>query len=322
MTMPLASSLNRRFMRTLLTALAVSGAMLLNSPASSESVAHEMFSGETSFLRTDEIAVSQEWKFAEAFIKSEGPPSLHFDVEQVLEGDRNVWLPVLHISAQSDYSMFAPGLRSDRSAAGISLKRLADGWARNHPTFDQILQHELSSYGSAMRTALAEQVRKTNEAFASNDPTAVLELRFSLMNRYSQLAAMFERHGVAREDSFKKVSTFLDWPENRHQPAHKIFAYLIAALGWRISSGQNPAISASVLNDFTAIATYAPYVDAMFVDRQCASLLQQGRLRSELTYKAKVFSMSNKQEFVRYLEGLCAAAPQEVQTLAHDLYGA
>lgn len=39
MTMPLASSLNRRFMRTLLTALAVSGAMLLNSPASSESVA-------------------------------------------------------------------------------------------------------------------------------------------------------------------------------------------------------------------------------------------------------------------------------------------
>jgi hypothetical protein len=69
---------------------------------------------------------------------------------------------------------------------------------------------------------------------------------------------MFERKGVPKQNAFKAVSNFLDWPGNQQQPAHKIFAYLIAALGWRISSGQNPKVDASILNDFTAISTDAP----------------------------------------------------------------
>jgi hypothetical protein len=60
----------------------------------------------------------------------------------------------------------------------------------------------------------------------------------------------------------------------------------------------------------------------MFVDKQCASLLQQGRLPSELTYKARIFSMSNKQEFLDYLKGLGDAASQKVREFAHELYGA
>jgi hypothetical protein len=173
-----------------------------------------------------------------------------------------------------------------------------------------------------MREALRDQVAKTQAAFASNDPSSVLELRFGLMNRYRQLAAMFVDRGVSPQDAFKEVSKFLDWPGNQEQPAHKIFAYLIAALGWRVSSGQSPNVSAGILNDFTAISIYAPYVDAMFVDRQCASLLQQGRLRSELSYKARIFSMGDQQDFLDYLKRLGDSASEEVRELAHELYGA
>lgn len=285
-------------------------------------LAHEMFSGETSFLPTDEIAMMQEWDFAEAFIKGLSAPAINFDVDGVLKGTRNVWLPVFHISVKSDYSMFAPGLRLDRASAEASLRQLAKGWADNRRTFDQILKHELSSYGSAMRLALRGQVEKTNAAIASNDPSAILDLQFGLINRFSRLARMFERNGIAEHDAFREVSKFLDWPENQNQPTHKIFAYLIAALGWRISSGQSPEVSAGILNDFTAIATYAPYVDAMFVDKQCASLLAQGRLRSEISYRARIFSMNDKEEFMQYLRQLCDAASDEVRAFAHDLYGA
>jgi hypothetical protein len=127
-----------------------------------------------------------------------------------------------------------------------------------------------------MREALSAQITKTQAAITSDDPASVLDMRFGLISRYRHLTALFERSGVPAKDAFKEVLRFLDWPGNQQQPAHKIFAYLFAALGWRISSGQRPEMNASILNDFSAISTYSPYVDAMFVDRQCASLLRQG----------------------------------------------
>jgi hypothetical protein len=87
-------------------------------------------------------------------------------------------------------------------------------------------------------------------------------MRFGLISRYRQLTALFERSGVPAKDAFKEVLRFLDWPGNQQQPAHKILVYLFAALGWRISSGQRPEMNASILNDFSAISTYAPYVDS------------------------------------------------------------
>jgi hypothetical protein len=283
-------------------------------------LAHEMFSGETSFENTDAIATLQEWEFAKAYLTGRGPPGLSFNVDEVLLGDRNVWLPVYHISVNTNFSLFTPGLRNDKAIADDSLKQLAEGWIKNRPTFDDILRHELASYGSAIRYALGEQVAKSQAAIASNDPLSVLEMRFGLMNRYRRVASLFERNGVPPQDAFKEVFRFLDWPEHKQQPAHKIFAYLIAAIGWRVSSGQRSDLSASILNDFTAIATYAPYVDAMFVDRQCASLLQQGRLRSELSYKARIFSMSAPQDFLGYLKSLGDSAPEDVRHSAEDLY--
>jgi hypothetical protein len=292
-----------------------------HSPAELRLV-HEMFSGENSFERTDTIATRQEWEFAKAFLKGGLAPSLSTSVDEVISGTRNVWLPVYHISVNSDYSMFAPGLRQDKAIAEASLKQLSDNWVINRPTFDDLLKHELSSYGSAMRRALSEQIAKTQAAILSNDPASVLDMRFGLISRYRQLTALFERNGVPTKDAFKEVLKFLEWPENQLQPAHRMFAYLFAALGWRISSGQRPEMKASILNDFSAISTYAPYVDAMFLDRQCASLLKQGRLRSELSYKARIFSLSDPQEFLDYLKSLGDSATSDVRKLAHELYGA
>lgn len=285
-------------------------------------LAHEMFSGETSFNRTDEIASEHEWRFAEAYIKGEPPPALDFNVDRILDGERNAWLPIFHINVNSNFSMFAPRIRSGRAVAENSLKALADGWVKNKPTFDDVLRHELSSYGSAMRQALAAQIAKNQAAMASDDPASVLDLSFCLINRCNQLTKLFEKSGLPEKDAFIEVLRFFDWPGNRKQPTHNIFAYLFAALAWRISSGQRPKMKASILNDFTAIATYAPYVDAMFVDKECASLLKQGRLRSELTYRARIFSLSDPQDFLQYLEDLSSAAPQNVVDFAQELYGA
>jgi len=58
----------------------------------------------------------------------------------------------------------------------------------------------------------------------------------------------------------------------------------------------------------------------MFVDKQCASLLRQGRLRSEPNYKARIFSMSDQQGFLDYLEELGDSASKGIREFAHELY--
>ncbi|MGY3118901.1 hypothetical protein ACVWXQ_002838 [Bradyrhizobium sp. S3.14.4] len=184
------------------------------------------------------------------------------------------------------------------------------------------MKHELNAYGPAMRQALVAQIKRNEAAMASNDPSSVLQLSFNLINRYQQLTDLFIKSGTPRNAAFNEVLKFLDWPENHFQPAHRIFAYLFAALAWRISSGQRTAMKASILNDFNAIATYAPFVDAMFVDRQCASLLTQGRLRSEISYRAKIFSMNDPNAFIGYLDDISEQAPPEIVMLSKDLYGA
>lgn len=90
-----------------------------------------------------------------------------------------------------------------------------------------------------MREALSVQISKTQAAFESDDPASVLDIRFGLIGRYQRLTTLFERNGVPAKDAFREVLNFLEWQGNQQQPAHKIFAYLFAALGWRISSGAN-----------------------------------------------------------------------------------
>jgi hypothetical protein len=95
----------------------------------------------------------------------------------------------------------------------------------------------------------------------------------------------------------------------------------MAAFGWKISCGQRRPISAGILNDFTAIATYGPCVDAMFVDKECAELLTHGRLRADLKLKAKIFSLQTADDFLQYLTGITQSATKEACDFAKELYG-
>lgn len=76
-----------------------------------------------------------------------------------------------------------------------------------------------------------------------------------------------------------------------------------------------------LMTDFQAIAAYAPYVDAMFIDRECALLLGEGELSRELHYRARIYSYANKEEFLAYLRVLEAQATAEVRGYAERIYG-
>jgi hypothetical protein len=284
-------------------------------------LAHEMLSGETAFASTNDIASDHEQLFARAYLMKQEPPEIGFHVDDIIEGERNKWIPKFHIDVRADFSMFAPGIRADRASAEESLNRLAERWAKDKPTFDEVLRHELASYGPATKAAIMHAIAEFDKVVKSSDPASILDLRTGQIDRLRSLQFLFEKHGVPASRAASEVFKFFDWPGNVQQPIHRTSAYLFAALAWRISSGQRSAIKASILNDFNAVATYAPYIDAMFVDRQCASLLTQGRLRSELEFRAKIFSLSSADNFLQYLKDICDATPPDVRACAEQVYG-
>jgi hypothetical protein len=126
--------------------------------------------------------------------------------------------------------------------------------------------------------------------------------------------------GSTIEDTIERVIEFWEWPRMTEMPTNQIFSYLFASLGRRVAYGQQK-VTPGILTDFNAIATYAPYVDAMFLDKECAHLLAEPELQRDLHYRARIFSYSNKDAFLAYLRNIVAQATDEVRYFSERIYG-
>jgi hypothetical protein len=70
------------------------------------------------------------------------------------------------------------------------------------------------------------------------------------------------------------------------------------------------------------IATLLPYCDAIFIDKPMFSILSHGEVKKEVSkYKAKVFSLQMKQEFLDYLDNLLVNAPSGHLDKVREVYG-
>lgn len=272
-------------------------------------LAHEMLSGDVSFTNYQDVELMQVFEYAEAYLRDRPVPSLSFDVDEVLRGCRNDWLPDMHITASMDYAAFADGIRRERDETDASCMALWQRWIARKPTFDEVFAHEYNDFGNAKRGALRHAVEQRS-------------LFHPVMQEFKYLERLFEGSGVAKGDLASSVSAFWDWPENRNMPTHRISAYLFAGLSRRlVSAGQKKLPSKGMMNDIRAISTYGPYVDAMFIDKGCASLLSEEPLRSDVKMKAKIFSTTSGDAFLQYLKGLAAETPTDVKRYAEEIYG-
>ncbi len=104
-------------------------------------------------------------------------------------------------------------------------------------------------------------------------------------------------------------------------PQNKISAYLFAAVSRRVAAGEKKIVDRGLLNDISAVSTYAPYMDAMFLDNRFAALLSEEPLATEMNYKVRIFSLKNKDAFLAYLSEIEENTPDEVRDLAARIYG-
>lgn len=281
---------------------------------------YEFFGGDVSLMNSREVELLQDIQFAKAFFDDK-EPEVSLDIEEIADGRRNDWLPDMHVGVRADYSQFEDHVRTVRDEVHDALKQLAETWLEENATFTGVLESEFSAIGPAKKQALAKWFEEVSNPDPS-DPLALLESSGRPIYReYRELCRLLEDRGVDKGRHAIEIIKFWDWGRQREIPHQRISSYMFAAVAKRVAMGEKKIIDRGLFNDVRTISTYAPYVEALFIDKRCAALLREESIRAELDYKARIFSLSDPDEFLEYLREIEGRTPDDVREYAAMIYG-
>ena len=282
---------------------------------------YEAMGGDIRFEDTSDVQMREIAEFASAYIEQRDP-NFSVGVDDILRGERNKWLPNIRVVVGMDCSHFAAGTRLRRDSSGASINELMENWRAQSLGFDEVLTIELNSYHHSRIEALKAWRKNYERAEAADDMMAIMNQSMSpICRELSILDRLFKKAGIPESSHDIARNSFWQWERNTEMPFGRILAYMLAALAGQVKAGRKKGVSAGFMNDVEAVAAYAPFVDAMFIDKECALLLTQGRPGRELDFRARIFSLTNRNEFLDYLRGLEMQADEEIRRHARIIYG-
>lgn len=281
---------------------------------------YESFGGDVPLKDSRDVKLLQDIQFAKAFFDGK-EPVVSLDIDEIADGRRNEWLPDMHVGVRADYSQFEDHIRTVRGQVHDALKQLADTWLENKATFTGVLESEILAIGPTKKQAFANWFEEVSNPDPS-DPLALFESSGRPIYReYRELCYLLEERGVDECRQVIEIMKFWHWDRQGEIPHQKISSYLFAAVAKRVAMGEKKIVDRGLVNDVRTISTYAPYMDALFIDKRCAALLKEEPLRVDLDYKARIFSLSDPDEFLGYLREIEGQTPDEVREYAAMIYG-
>ncbi|WP_324754297.1 hypothetical protein [Roseovarius sp. Pro17] len=281
---------------------------------------YEFFGGDVSLMDSRDVELLQDIQFAKAYFDGK-EPEVSLDIDDIADSRRNEWLPDMHVGVRADYSQFADHIRTVRGEVHDSLKQLADTWLEKKASFAGFLESEFSAIGPTKKQAFAKWFEEVSNPDPS-DPLALFESSGRPIYReYRELCHLLEERGVDEDKQAIEIMKFWHWERQREIPYQRVSSYLFAAVARRVIMGEKRIVDRGLMNDVRTISTYAPYVDALFIDKRCAALLKEEPLGAELEYKARIFSLSDPDKFLVYLREIEDQTPDEVREYAAMIYG-
>ena len=129
----------------------------------------------------------------------------------------------------------------------------------------------------------------------------------------------FAKRGYTGEDLAKRMCAFLFSPTFEEIDIVRITAALWAGIARKVSL-REAKVRASDYNDVELIAHYAPYCDAMLVDRRMKDLLTTNPIKDKLALRTKFFTAANIDELVELVEFAIRDIPVSVAKVVPEVY--
>lgn len=272
---------------------------------------YEHLSHGVSFYDHETIHRFQVMRQLGIWLKDKREPEI--DVKSIVHGDLHCWQERYRITiGESSRSALIDELRNNRDKVDEYLQPIFQRWQREtEKDFDYWYQQEIKANAGVLVELYERQLKEFAMASYGLKPFSLGAFMPNMATATFQgIKDVLQRHGIAKEQLNSKLGEFLRSEEFEETPHMKISSLLYAAMARKAASGRKKPPSKGFKNDVDIVSTLLPYCDAMFVDNEIRNFLSERPLRDRLKYKTKVFSFSNKEEFIQYLNDIKKAAPK------------
>lgn len=285
---------------------------------------YELFSHGTSFYNYEDIKLFQ---ISDQFNKWLGIPNRSAsDCHKMIHGEINAWQERFIISMPDfDSQPLIDELRDNREIAHSQLEEVFKRW-KSEPkkSFDDWFNEERKAEARVLIHLHYQDLQNYSKSIFGTEP---IEAGFLIPSFATRLIMSMKNKiiekGINNEAEIDKMITdFLTSGTFEDTPYIKIGSALFAAMAHRAAHiGKNAPPGKGFYNDVKMLSSLLPYCDAMFIDNECRSLLQDKDVQRVLGFTAKIFSLSNKDSFIEYLDQIRKSASKEHLKAVEEVYG-
>ncbi len=222
-------------------------------------------------------------------------------------------------------------LKKVNASTEQQLNEIWKRWQEETVDFEARAKEEVLGLGKGTMQVMQDFVKRRVVAMQrmATDPSYKLDIDDIIPPPASELMEALMRvarvNGLSDEDLPEVIGRYLrDAEALLEVPYLKISSVMFAGLARTASLGEKKVPKSTV--DVQFISSYLPYCDAMFVDKQSARLLRElpkntPKYLRLSEFDTKIFSLSEKEDFIKYLEDIVKELPDEQMEALQDVEG-
>ena len=283
---------------------------------------YKQLAGDDRFLSPDDIELAQLRRALRCYLGQPEASNVEDAWEEAFKEDPHRFTGDMVVTCQFPANELVVSSVSQRKQAVYGgMQEVGDYWKQNPQSFKKAVKAEIEAYGRNLIAAYRELTdgRKRIEGMLSGELLEVYRstVRPGEFDPHTPpgvqpgvrlvhwLACEVMKARPSEEDPVAVVEDFFKSEYMVFAPFIDIRSRLWATIALQTQSDKMPRKpKPSDSYDAKAVSCYAPYCDAMFLDREFRNLASQGNVDVRGRYHVTLFSENNRDEFMVYLDNI------------------
>lgn len=284
---------------------------------------YELLSGGASFYDYETVTRFQVHEHVQSWVQGKHTEPLSLMPDAIVHGQLNAWQDSLIISVDvRGAADLEDSIRKAREEVHKSFSKTFEAWQKEKRPFEFWFTHEAASYGRSVVRAYLTALKQWDRVMKGDQIAsleAILPSPAVLLVHTAQDG--LKKAGVGDSDLWQKTMEYFLSDAVQHLPFNRIAAALCAGLAVRAGGGQKELPSRGMVSDLRMLSALLPYCDAVLIDNQCRSLLEENAVREKCPYACKVFSTKSRDALIDWVKGMEAQASPDHLAKVREVYG-